>query len=217
MNGEGDDQRWLHDGAGAVLRALVADEHRRVRRHGRRRVAVARRRPSRAAARWLRWRRRRRRWLGVAVAAVRGGAAAARRRRRVHVRVREWYELAWVGLGLGIGLLLIGLGFGLLLLFRRLDLDVLDDLAGLAPQLAGELLGVEGAGHHHRVLLVHDLLDLQLASLCAIIISAGYMIAIAMREMIYDRSETGLQISDRNFRKRSYRTLQYDIISVKKI
>lgn len=110
----------LHDGAGAVGRAVITDDHRVRVRHGRRHVrrvatAVARR-PRRAPARRRLWRLRWRRcwcgggrWrLGLALT-VRGGAVAGP---WVWVRIRIWvYHLAWGWLWLGLGLLL-GLGFG---------------------------------------------------------------------------------------------------------
>ena len=143
----------LHDGA--ARRALLADDNgRALHRHWllvRRVGGAVARRPRRALARG-----RRRRWLGVALAVLRA-------RQRIRVRVR--YHLAARGrrrLGRGrLVVLFLGLG-----LRRRLgDLDALDDLAGLAPELAGELVGVEGARHEHPVVLpVHDLLDVELAS-----------------------------------------------------
>jgi hypothetical protein len=47
------------------------------------------------------------------------------------------------------------------------DLDVLDDPSRLAPQLAGQLVGVEWACDQHLVLLVHDLLDGELSFCCS--------------------------------------------------
>ena len=69
---------------------------------------------------------------------------------RIRARV---YQLA-IGLGLGLGLLFFD------------DLDVLDDPTGLGPEDAAELVGVEGPGNGHLVLLVLHLLDHELASLC---------------------------------------------------
>ena len=120
----------LHDGAGAVGRAVIADDHRV--RHGRRHVrrvaaAAVAWRPRRALARrrfsWLRWRRCRwwrRCWLRLA-STVRCGAAARPRRlwTRIWVRIRV-YHLAWGWLWLGLGL---GLRrFGLLFWRRRWQL-----------------------------------------------------------------------------------------------
>ncbi|CAM0904818.1 unnamed protein product [Alopecurus aequalis] len=158
----------LHDGA--ARRALLADDNRRARH--RHRLLV--RRVGGAVARRPRWalargRRRRRRWLGVALAVRRSAATRPRGRvlrvrQRIRVRVRN--QLVARGRRrLGLGRLLVAfLGLGLGLRRRLGDLDALDDLACLAPELAGELVRVKGPRHKHPVLPVHDLLDVELAS-----------------------------------------------------
>ena len=106
----------------------------------------------------------------MALAVRRSAATRARRwvRQRVRQRIRVRHQLVARGwLGLGLVLFLLGLGRVVLRLgyHRRLDdLNVLDDVAGLAPELACQLVGVEGPRHEHPVILVHDLLDDKLAS-----------------------------------------------------
>ena len=70
------------------------------------------------------------------------------------------YHLAWDWLFLGR---FWWISFG-----RRLgDLNFLDDPPGLAAELGGELVGVEGPRHEDLVLLVHDLFDDELPAVCA--------------------------------------------------
>jgi len=123
------------------------------RRHGEwcRQARAARRRRHRTANRWerayrprrgaWRWRRRRR-------------AAGRTRRLRVWVRarVRIWVrdQLALVGRRWRR---------------RRHDLDFGEETAGLAPELAAEVDGVEGPGDEHLLLLVHHLLEDEPATL----------------------------------------------------
>lgn len=109
--------------------------------------------------RFLLWRRR----LGLASAV--GCGAAAR---------PPWLRAAWIWARIGAyhltwRLLLRRFRFRIFFRWRRLgDLDVLDDLSGLAAELGGELVGVEGPRHEHLVLLVHDLLDDELPLICAV-------------------------------------------------
>ena len=49
---------------------------------------------------------------------------------------------------------------------RRHDLDFGHETAGLAPELAAELDGVEGPGDDHLLFLVHHLLEDESATLC---------------------------------------------------
>lgn len=127
--------------------AVVAEVRLQLHDGAGRRVVLAdkhRVRHSRAG----RWHGRR---AGRRGAAARPRAGAELWARRV-IRARV-YQLA-LGLGFGLGLLLFD------------DLDVLDDPTGLGPEAAAELVGVEGPGNGHLVLLVLHLLDHELALLC---------------------------------------------------
>lgn len=162
--------QYSHDGAWAG-RVLIADHH----------VAAARIRRQHDVL-W-RWRRRRVRpgARAAVAAAVSVVAAAAGRPRweRVGVRTRVWhlYDLGrwrrrwrWRRLVLlrfcwrrrrFLHLVLRPRRLELLFLVRLHDLDLLDDVAGLATELVGELVGVEGTRHYHPALLlvVLDVVD----------------------------------------------------------
>ena len=79
----------------------------------------------------------------------------------LRARVRAWVQ-ARVGYQLARGCLELGLAI------RLHDLDLLDDLAGLAAELVGELVRVEGPRDDHLVvlLIVLDIVDAELALLC---------------------------------------------------
>ena len=155
-----------HDSAGAVgLDILVAlvplvaaalarrPGRARARRRRRHRTAYRWGRTGRTR-RWAWWRRRR--LAGVALAGARRRRAAGRTRRLrvwVRARVRIWVrdQLALVGRRWRR---------------RRHDLDFGEETAGLAPELAAEVDGVEGPGDEHLLLLVHHLLEDEPATLC---------------------------------------------------
>lgn len=96
-------------------------------------------------------------------------------RARVGARVWVWDQLLaydWLGFGFFCRwrlLLLLAtstVSLGALFLFlgrwrrrRRHDLDFGRETAGLAPELAAELDGVEGTGNDHLVLLIHHFLE----------------------------------------------------------
>ena len=121
-----------------------------------RRARAARRRRHRTAYRWGRAWRWWQRLAGVALAGAQRRRAAGRTRRLrvwVRARVRIWVrdQLALVGRRWRR---------------RRHDLDFGEETAGLAPELAAEVDGVEGPGDEHLLLLVHNLLEDEPATLC---------------------------------------------------
>ena len=172
-----------HDSAGAVgLRILAAEVPllaAALARHPGR--ARARRRRHRTAYRWGRAWRWWQRLAGVALAGARRRRADGRTRRLrvwVRTRVRIWVRdqlalagiinrrLRWRRRRWRRRWLSLWLWRWCWSRWRWQDLDFGDETAGLAPELAAELDGVEGPGDEHLLLLVHHLLEDEPATLC---------------------------------------------------